>query len=194
MVFARQEQRPYTAEDLAGVPDDGRRFEVLGGELIVSPSPTVRHQRISREIVRILQSHLDLTEGGEVFSAPLDVFLGEHDVVQPDVLIVLRSNDSIVRLNAIHGAPDLVVEIVSPSSAGIDRVRKSATYAMHGVLEYWIVDPETEIILAQELIKGRYRPIVSEDEMCRSKVIADLVVEPKTLFATPEWLAKGTES
>jgi Uma2 family endonuclease len=88
---------------------------------------------------------------------------------------------------------DLIVEIVSPSSRGIDRVRKSALYATHGVSEYWIVDPDGESILAQELQDGAYREIRTDDGLIRSRVLEGLVIDPTEIFAMPDWMVEVTE-
>jgi len=91
----------------------------------------------------------------------------------------------------VVGAPDLVIAIVSPSSAKIDRIRKAATYATFGVPEYWIVDPETATILPRSLKEGRYRPFSDEDGRIRSVQIKGLVIDPADIFAVPKWLTPG---
>ena len=191
MIMIRQADRPYTAEDLAEMPTDGRRYEVLGGELVVSPSPSVRHQRVSLRLSAILETHLERTQVGTVLAAPFDVHLSEHDVIQPDLVVILRENGDRIRRNAIHGAPDLLIEIVSPSSAGYDRVRKSAIYSANGVPEYWIVDPDSQTILAQYLDGGRYHPIPHQNGLIPSRLIEGLVVDPDRVFSMPEWLLES---
>ncbi len=193
MVAVRQIERPYTASDLATMPDDGRRYEVIGGELIVSPSPTTQHQRVSRRLTRLLDEYLERTGNGEVFAAPLDVLLGNHDILQPDFVIVLRENADRVTDAGIVGPPDLVVEILSPGSVAIDRVRKSATYATFGVPEYWIVDPATKTILAQKLVNGQYQQIESDDGLIRSEHITGLVIDPADVFALPAWVQASSD-
>ena len=193
MIMVRQAERPYTAEDLAGMPDDGRRYEVIGGELIVSPSPTERHQRCSLRLTRIIDNYVEAGTWGALYIAPFDVHLGPHDIVQPDLIVVHRDHLNRIRQRGIEGAADLVVEIISPSSSGIDRVRKSATYAAFGVPEYWLVDPNTETILAQELRDGRYHPLPSDDGLVRSKVLDGLVIDPREVFAVPDWFAEVAE-
>jgi Uma2 family endonuclease len=193
MILVRQAERPYTADDLREMPDDGRRYEVIGGELIVPPSPSERHQRVSFELVRILGAFVTENEIGRVYAAPLDVYLGEHDVVQPDLIVILKANRGIIQPHGIVGVPDLLVEIVSRSTAGIDRVRKAATYATAGVRECWIVDPEAEKMLVQELKGGRYHPAPMEDGLATSKVLEGLRIDPAKVFATPDWLREATE-
>jgi Uma2 family endonuclease len=183
MTAVLQLERPYTAEDLANTPDDGQRYEVIGGELVVSPSPTTKHQRASIRLSRIFADYLERSESGEAFAAPLDVVLGMHDIVQPDLIVVLQQHADRVTDAGIVGAPDIVIEITSPSSQRIDRIRKSATDATFGVPEYWIVDPETETILVQVLVDGRYQPSVGGDGSVRSVQLPDLVLDPSDVFA-----------
>lgn len=171
MVMIQQVQRPYTAKDLAQMPDDGRRYEILGGELIVSPSPSSKHQWVSDELTARIRSFGLQEQLGLAFSAPLDVRLGRHNIVQPDIIFLL--NEHLHRLEnwGIEGSPDILVEIVSPSSRGNDRIRKSASYADHGVSEYWIVDPDSQSILTQELVAGEYVPIPMTEGRVVSRVL-----------------------
>lgn len=185
MTVVLQIDRPYTVEDLANIPDDGRRYEVIGGELVVSPAPTTKHQRVSIRLSRIFADHLDRSGNGEVFAAPLDVVLGTHDIVQPDLVVVLQQHADRVTDAGIEGAPDIVIEITTPSSQRMDRIRKSATYATFGVPEYWIVDPETETILVHALVDGRYQPNEGGEGSVRSVQLPDLIVDPSDLFVLP---------
>src|SRR5829696_6786459 len=183
MTAVLQLERPYTVEDLASIPDDGRRYEVIGGELVVSPAPTTKHQRVSFRLSRILGDYLERVGSGEAFAAPIDVFLGKHDIVQPDLIVILHRHAGRVTDAGIEGAPDIVIEITSPSSQRMDWIRKSATYATFGVPEYWIVDPETQTILVQALVDGRYQ---SSEGHVRSVQLPDLVVDPRDVFALPQ--------
>jgi Uma2 family endonuclease len=188
MSMVQQAERPYTAEDLARMPDDGKRYEIIGGELIASPAPSTKHQWVSDALTAQIRVHGLQGRLGAAYFAPVDVRLGLHNIVQPDIVFVQRGNIRIVDDSGINGAPDLVIEIVSPSSRGRDRIRKSALYADSGVPEFWLVDPDTETILAQELREGRYHPIPSEDGLIRSKVLDGLVIDPREIFAEPEWM------
>lgn len=186
MIALRQLERPYTAEDLASTPDDGRRYEVIGGELIVSPAPSTKHQRVSFRLSRILGDFLIRTAAGEAFAAPIDVVLGKHDIVQPDLIVILNRHADRVTESGIEGAPDIAIEITSHSSQRIDRIRKSATYATYGVPEYWIVDPENETVLVQSLVDGRYQPEENREGRVRSGQLPDLIVDTLELFALPQ--------
>jgi Uma2 family endonuclease len=186
MTAVRQLERPYTVEDLANTPDDGQRYEVIGGELVVSPAPSTKHQRVSFRLARIIGDYLEHSGTGEAFAAPLDVVLGKHDIVQPDLVVILRQHADRVTDAGIDGAPDIVIEITSPSSQRMDRIRKSATYATYSVPEYWIVDPDTETILVHELVDGQYQPVASRDGSVRSRQLPDLDFERGDVFALPE--------
>jgi Uma2 family endonuclease len=146
--------RHFTYEDYLLLPED-QRYELIEGELSETPTPNVRHQRILRNL--LLSLSLPVTAGGlgEVLFAPTDVILANDTVVQPDLLFVSRDRQSICDpLGGVHGAPDLVVEILSPSTAGRDQVAKRTLYGKYGVREYWIVDPDARSIEVLSLGAG----------------------------------------
>ena len=135
----------FTVNDYMSMPGD-KQYQLLDGEMIFTPSPSDRHQFISLNLVMILQTFIRSSPLGRVQFAPLDVVLSEYDVAQPDILFVSNSRSDIVTEANIQGAPDLVVEILSPGTAAHARGYKQALYGRHGVREYWIVDPEAETI------------------------------------------------
>ena len=135
----------FTVNDYMTTPDD-KRCQLLDGELIVAPSPTSRHQEISFNISFALRQFVDANNLGRVWIAPLDVVLSDHDVAQPDILFVSNGRSSIITVPNIQGAPDLVVEILSPATAQYDRGYKRTLYGRHGVREYWLVDPDAETV------------------------------------------------
>ncbi|MDE2874473.1 MAG: Uma2 family endonuclease [Gemmatimonadota bacterium] len=140
-------QQPKTWEDVLRMPDDGNRYEFIGGRLYVTAAPVIRHQRISRRLQAALMRILQDGGRGEVFYAPCLVeFLGTGDRVQPDLLFVAQERREIIGEKQLLGAPDLVVEILSPSTAHRDRGIKLDLYARCGVREYWIVDPVEDVI------------------------------------------------
>jgi len=145
MQVARADTTRLTHDDYVNLPDDGRRHELIDGELIVTPAPVTRHQRIARRLLVAIDLHLQATRTGEVFIAPLDVILSAYDVVQPDLLFVSNERRAIVQ-DWVRGAPDLVVEILSPASRRADEVTKRHLYGRFDVREYWIVDPEVDAI------------------------------------------------
>lgn len=127
-------------------PDDGYRHEIIDGDHYMSPAPSTKHQTVSRHLHFQLYSQLELTGRGKVFYAPTDVELTEHDIVQPDLIVILEENKQIIKPKRIRGIPDCCIEIVSESNPQHDRVLKLEMYQRAGVPEYWIVDPEEETI------------------------------------------------
>ncbi|MEO8605392.1 MAG: Uma2 family endonuclease [bacterium] len=148
-----------TTEDYYDLPDDGLRYEILDGELEMSPSPSIDHQRVSRDLHRILQAHVEAHGLGEVFDAPCDVLLADTTIVVPDLVYVSLARAHIVTKRAVEGAPDLLVEILSPSSTRRDRHTKAALYARLGVPFYWIVDPQARTLEEYERGVAGYRPV-----------------------------------
>jgi Uma2 family endonuclease len=144
------ESRPglkLTYDDFLLFPDDGNRHELIDGEHYVTPSPTLRHQRISRRLLGLIDGWLQSHPLGEIFHAPLDVILSNIDVLEPDLLYV--SNERAGELLAgqhVTGAPDLVIEIGSPGTRQRDETIERRGYEQFGVREYWIVDPETDVV------------------------------------------------
>ncbi|HKZ43180.1 MAG TPA: Uma2 family endonuclease [Candidatus Hodarchaeales archaeon] len=129
--------------------------ELLGGELFLVPSPSPRHQNISRNIEFLMEGFLRKSKRGKVFDAPIDVQFTEEDVVVPDLVFVSNDKLGIIKEKNIRGVPDLIIEILS-SNEKHDLQTKKKLYQKHGVQEYWIVDPKTETILLMRLQKGEY--------------------------------------
>ena len=128
------------------LPDDGKQYEVIDGELFVTPAPTPKHQEIAGELYALLSAYVKANALGKVYIAPVDILLEEHTVVQPDILFIRQERLSIVGEKKVDAAPDLVVEVLSPSTFYKDLRKKMAAYSQFGVQEYWIVDPERESI------------------------------------------------
>ncbi len=150
-------QGRWTYNDYANLPDDGHRYEIINGILYMAPSPSWSHQRIVGEIFAHLRTHIKLAGLGQVFMAPLDVELADNTVFQPDIVVLL--NESLGKLKGHHivGAPDLVVEIASPSSSTYDRHNKLQAYARAAIPEYWIVDPVAHTVEVWVWEAGSYR-------------------------------------
>ncbi len=134
-----------TLEDLQAMPDDGRRHEILEGDLFVSPSPSRRHQRIVSNLAVVLR-HLEDGGFGQALIAPFDVVLSSHTVVEPDALFVAKDREGILTERYVNGPPDIVVEVLSPTTRAVDQGEKLKAYARYGVREYWLVDPEAETV------------------------------------------------
>ena len=146
----------YTYEDYMRTPDDVR-YELLDGELILSPSARTAHQRTVRKIFMPLTTFVEENELGEVFVAPYDVALDDFNVVQPDILFVSNERAHIVTELNIQGTPDLVIEILSPSTARRDRTQKRSLYERHDVKEYWQGDTDAKEVTVLTLENGVYR-------------------------------------
>ncbi|MBS2022010.1 MAG: Uma2 family endonuclease [Deltaproteobacteria bacterium] len=132
--------RPSTYADYARLPSDGQRHELIAGEFQVSPAPSSFHQIISMRLAVAL--HRVLERKALVFSAPFDVVLSSRSVVQPDLVVVRKERKKLITKRGLEGAPDLVIEILSPGPTSLDTLVKKDLYARHGVPEYWMVDPD----------------------------------------------------
>ena len=141
-------------DDYAGIPPDRNRYEIIEGELYVTPAPSPLHQRVSKRLQRQLEAYFEGRGLGEVFDAPVDLILTHHDVVQPDLVVVAEPRQ--VSARGIEGAPLLVVEVLSPSTRVQDRTVKARRYAAVGIPHYWIVDPEARRIECYRVDSGAY--------------------------------------
>ena len=137
---------PLTYDDYVLIPDDGLRHEIIEGEHHVNPAPNVRHQRIVMRLLKALMNFVDEHDLGEVFASPIDVVFSKNNVVQPDVLFVRKDNAGELYGPYVKIVPDLVVEVLSTSSRKHDEVRKLRLYDTFNVSEYWIVDPEEDLV------------------------------------------------
>jgi Uma2 family endonuclease len=162
--------------DLAALPDDRTRYEIIDGELFEMPSPTLAHARAIMALIRLLLPLLDRL-GGTLFTAPLDVFFAGADPVQPDLVALLPGSRSRPVHRGVEGPPDLLIEVLSPSNRAHDQARKRELYARGGVREYWIVDPEQRVI---EVIDGRgvtvHRLDAGSEPVLRSPLLGELSV------------------
>ncbi len=131
-----------TYDDLCLLPNNGKRYEIVGGELLVTPAPRTPHQKVVTRLTRYLSGFAEDNSLGTVFVAPFDVVFSGFDVVEPDVLYISKERLGILTESNAQGAPDLVVEVLSESTAEIDRTTKLKLYARYGVEEYWIIDPD----------------------------------------------------
>lgn len=155
-IVVEKKAKKYTYEDYCKISDE-KRYELIEGELLMTPSPITKHQRISGKLEFILRRFLTENNLGELFYAPYDVCFDNENVVQPDILFISKDRAEIVGEKNVQGAPDLVIEIVSESSAYRDMVQKKKLYAKFGVKEYWIVIPESEEIAVYTLKDKTYQ-------------------------------------
>jgi len=151
-----------TYDDYVGLPNDGKRYEILDGELSVSPAPMTQHQIASINLTMLLYQFVRSHRLGRVLEAPTDVILAETTIVQPDILFVSAERASIITDRAVEGPPDLVVEILSRWTARQDRTTKATLYARFSVPHYWIVDPEERTIELYEIERDSYRLATKE--------------------------------
>ena len=147
-----------TYEDYAKTPDD-ERWELLDGELVMVPAPNTYHQATQVKLGSRLNIFAEQGNLGHVFFAPTDVVLSDTDVVQPDLLFVSREREHIITRANIQGAPDLAIEIRSPSTADRDLTVKRRLYGEHGVKEYWLVDPDAMTVTVLLLGQRGYREV-----------------------------------
>jgi len=170
---------PLTEADLAAMPDDGHRYELIDGALVVTPAPNVRHQTCVTALLVLLQAAR--RDEHRVFAAPLDVRLSELTVVEPDVLVARRSDLTEAR---VEGPPVLAVEILSASTRKIDLGTKRLTYEAAGVPAYWLVDPDVPSLTVLHLEQGRYveHATVTGDEAYEAELPFPVTVVPAALL------------
>ena len=159
--MATELKRKLDYDDYLRLPDDGKRYEILDGELYVTPAPSPLHQRVSKRLQRKLEDYFEARGLGEVFDALIDMILGRHDVAQPDILVV--ANPGQISGRGIEGAPLLVVEVLSPSTRRHDREVKMRRYAALAIPHYWIVDPEGHWIACYRLEGDAYRHVLTAE-------------------------------
>ena len=173
-----------TYADYAAIPADGRRYELLEGEVSVTSAPSPTHQEVLGSLFALLRDHVKSRGLGKVFPSPIDCMLSDTTIVQPDIVYVASGSLPAIGRRGIEGPPTLVVEVLSPSTIQIDRGVKFQLYARHGVPHYWIVDPEARSIEAYRLAEGAYE-LSGRLEKTRPLALApfpDLVLDPASLW------------
>jgi Uma2 family endonuclease len=143
-MIMRPDAPRLTVAEYRILPETGPRYQLIEGDLYMAPAPNRFHQDISRNFGVQMATYLVAHPIGVLYGAPFDVYLTETDVFQPDLLIVLNENRGILTDAGAEGAPDLVVEILSPKTRQLDLVQKKRVYARLGVKELWFIDPEPE--------------------------------------------------
>ena len=162
-----------TYEDYRRTPED-ERYELIDGELIMAAAPNMAHQTTQGKLGWRMASVVE-TEGlGYVFFSPCDIVLSEHNTLQPDIVFVSMDNAAIITDANIQGAPDLVVEIISPSSTGRDWVTKRDLYARYGVREYWLIDPVNRTLWVMRLRNGY---LELSDTLSEGDTLTDSIIE-----------------
>lgn len=176
-----------TYEDYRNAPESEReRYELVEGGIVMVPSPNEYHQRIVRNLGLILHQYITQHDLGSLYWAPFDVILSEDTVLQPDILFVGNEQSDIIVEEGIRGAPDLVVEVLSPATAKRDRTYKRALYARYGVKEYWLVDPVTKAIEVLKLGEDGFsqfaRYVYAERDILESPRLVGLSVDLDKVF------------
>lgn len=146
----------WTYQDYLELPSDGKTYQIIKGELYVTPAPTTNHQRVSRNLAFVIWEYVKETDWGEIYYAPTDIIFSSTDTVQPDIVGISKDRLPIIKEEGIFGAPDLVVEILSPSTHSMDARTKKALYERHGVFEYLLVYPDEKKVESFLLRKGKY--------------------------------------
>jgi len=170
--------------DLLAMPEDGYRYEIHGGELVVVPSPRPRHQIVAFELATLLRAYAR-ESGGIALIAPLDIVFDEYDVVQPDIVFFRAERRHLVSPDAVtRHRPDIAVEVLSPSTAATDRRTKMRMFARYEVPEYWIVDPVLEQVEVHALGDRAYRraQVAGAGGTVRSVLLPDLSVRLDDIF------------
>ncbi|MCC6545491.1 MAG: Uma2 family endonuclease [Nitrospirae bacterium] len=183
MATSTIEKKKYTYDDYLKTPDDVR-YELIEGDLLMTPSPITNHQRISRKIEFLLEKFVTENDLGEIFYAPYDVHFDDENVVQPDILFVSKERSNIIGDKNLQGAPDLVIEILSESNAYRDLIQKKKLYARFGVKEYWIVVPGEKTIDIHILKDKTYQlhKTLEEADTLESQILKGFKMELKAIF------------
>ncbi len=168
------QRKVFTYQDYLELPEDNDQYQVINGDLVMTPAPYTIHQRVSINIVDKLIQFLKSNPIGRILYAPVDVVLSETNVFQPDILFVANENSKIITEKNITGAPDLVIEILSPSTGYYDLTEKKDVYAEFGVKEYWIVDLKKQSI---EFYTNETKKFKSEQRLETSGILKSRVLD-----------------
>ncbi|HEX5761040.1 MAG TPA: Uma2 family endonuclease [Thermoanaerobaculia bacterium] len=171
--MARTASRRLTYEDLLALPDDGLRHELIDGEHYVTPAPNLKHQAVVANLTAAIVPFMKRHDLGRLFTAPCDVVFSPSNVVEPDLLFVSRERLGLLTEQNVQGAPDLVIEVLSPSTRKRDEGIKRQLYDRMGVREYWLVEPSFETIEVFRRIEGALRRV------------AELAAESGDVLTTP---------
>jgi Uma2 family endonuclease len=185
--MATEPKARYTYEDLAGFPEDNLRREIIDGELIVTPAPGGRHQDAVRELT-ISLGLWSREHGGKVYPAPRDVFFTDSDVVEPDVVFVGPDHLERVEERFVRGAPDVAVEVSSPSTRRLELHRKRDLYEKGGVTEYWYVDLDSDRVEVYRLRGGAYGSpvLLRRGEIIESPLLPGLAIPVEEILGPPD--------
>jgi Uma2 family endonuclease len=150
------EEDIWTYEDYLELPSDGKIYEIIGGTLLMAPAPATKHQKVSRNLEFLIWDYVRRNKLGDVYNAPIDVIFDRLNVVEPDLVYISQERTNIIKEKGIFGAPDLIVEILSPHNADVDIKRKKQLYEHFAVREYWVVDPDKKKVEIYIMQGGNY--------------------------------------
>ncbi|HEX9653737.1 MAG TPA: Uma2 family endonuclease [bacterium] len=174
----------FNYDDYLLLPDDGNRYEIIEGELFMAPAPSIKHQDNLFELGVRIREFVKKKKLGIVFLSPCDVVLSNTSIIQPDIVFVSKENRGIITEKNIQGAPDLVIEIISPNTAERDLVLKKKLYAKHGVKEYWIVFIKEQKVEVYRLAEQTYilDRLYEKSDILKSPLIAGLKIRLSEVF------------
>ncbi len=181
----RDEERKITVKQLFEMDlEEGYFYELINGIIVRKQAPAPPHQNASMEISTLMNVFIKEKKLGKLFAAPIDVFFDPHNNTQPDILFIKKERDFLITKNGIEGAPDLIVEILSPSTFKTDRKDKFELYLFFGVAEYWIVDPKNQSIEVYILDSNQYKMefFAIENGLIQSKVLEGFSMEVADIF------------
>ena len=174
-----------TVRDYLDIPEeDENRYELIDGELYMAPAPSWEHQKSAINLSTLLDNFVSDTGLGEVVASPIDVYLSDEDVFQPDIVFISNERLGIIRSDGIHGAPDLVIEVLSPGTERIDRTLKSERYEMFDVREYWQANPIAKTILVLRARDGAFERVglFTEGMTLETPLLPGLRVDVSAVF------------
>lgn len=163
-----------TVQDYQQLPERAP-YQLINGKLVFSATPNRQHQKLLGEIFLRVSSHCDNTEKGEVYIGPFDGYLDDENVLKPDICFISQNNIFILTEAGVDGAPDLIIELRFPSNAYYDLRAKFQLYEKYGVKEYFIVDPEDNMVIAYKLIEGSYKELYREYKKIESAELETLI-------------------
>jgi Uma2 family endonuclease len=180
----RPEAPPITARQYRLMPETGPRYQLINGDLRMAPAPDRYHQVISRNLEFILLSFLEEHPVGELYHAPFDVYLSDIDVFQPDIVVIRNENLRILTAIGAEGAPDLVIEILSPRTRILDLEPKRQAYSREGVTELWIIDPAPQTVAVYRFNENLEAPVAVKKaaNILESPLLPGLQIDLQKVF------------
>jgi len=178
------DQVKFTYDDYRQLPDDGKRYEIIDGELYMATSPTPNHQTIVNNFSFALTAYLRAHPIGKIFPAPLEVYFTKTNLAQPDVIFISKERRHIIKTKNVKGAPDLVIEVLSPGTERRDRTIKRKMYAQFGVREYWMAKANTATVEILRLQDGKLVPVarLEKSDLLTSPLFPGLKIPRAEIF------------